>query len=224
MRRDVEAITRVCVYNRAATGSSDAPLSFPRTTQDMVNDLHILLNKANVIPPYILVGHSFGGLVTTLYAGQYPTEVVGMVLVESSQYDQGDRILEALPPDAFEEYEYLQDIKNYYESPLDSIWNITEKVDFLKSWEQVRTVKTLGDMPLVVLTRNPDHGFSAGAIPIEYAEKLEQAWQEGQANLKNLSSNGSQVISTKGTHSLQLTDYQLTIDTIKKMLEEIRSQ
>jgi pimeloyl-ACP methyl ester carboxylesterase len=75
--------TKVCSYDRAGMGFSDgAPL--PRDANATVNDLHALLHRANIQPPYVLVGHSIAGLYEPLFADRYPHEVVGMVLVDPS--------------------------------------------------------------------------------------------------------------------------------------------
>jgi len=73
---------RVCAYDRAGLGWSD-PGPLPRTSGQMVEELRILLRGANVEPPYILVGHSFGGLNVQLFAARYPQDVVGIVLADS---------------------------------------------------------------------------------------------------------------------------------------------
>src|SRR5262249_53706418 len=99
----VAAFTRVCAYDRPGTLTQrnpfldpNAPLFYPsrsdpvpqpRTTQDRVNDLHALLTAAAIPGPYVLVGHSAGGLVVRLYASEYPDDVVGMVLLDSTHED-----------------------------------------------------------------------------------------------------------------------------------------
>src|SRR5215216_3831319 len=77
---------RVCTFDRAGMGWSD-PGPQPRTSQQIVKELHTLLGNAGVQGPYVLVGHSFGGLNMQLYASQYPDEVKGMVLVDSAIAD-----------------------------------------------------------------------------------------------------------------------------------------
>ena len=79
----VAKFTRACWYDRAGYGWSD-PAPGPRTSAEIVNDLHKLLRAAGVAPPYVLVGHSFGGFNVRVFAGEYPGEVVGMVLVDSA--------------------------------------------------------------------------------------------------------------------------------------------
>jgi len=79
--------TRVFAYDRGGYGWSD-PCPKPRTGLRMVSELHALLQKAGVSSPYILVGHSYGGLLVRLYASQYPEEVTGIILVDGSPEDQ----------------------------------------------------------------------------------------------------------------------------------------
>lgn len=87
---EVAKETRVCVYDRAGRGWSEAdpePLSLERT----VRNLHTLLTNAKIEGPYIMVGHSIGGIYVRQFAADYPDEVVGMVLVDSSNPYQFDR-------------------------------------------------------------------------------------------------------------------------------------
>ena len=73
---------RVCTYDRANVGRSDDVPGL-RTGESSVRDLHRLLDAAGVEPPYVLLGGSFGGLISYTYAGTYPKEVVGMVLLDA---------------------------------------------------------------------------------------------------------------------------------------------
>src|SRR5437660_9720969 len=78
----VAKFARVCSYDRAGDGWSDLG-PHPRTFQQIVYELHTLLDKAGVRPPLVLVGHSYGGWLVRLYASIYPNDVAGMVLVEA---------------------------------------------------------------------------------------------------------------------------------------------
>ena len=82
VQRAVAAFARVASYDRAGLGWSD-PGPNPRTTRRIIEELHTLLDRAGIPPPYVLVGHSFGGFTARLYTATYPEEVVGMVLVDS---------------------------------------------------------------------------------------------------------------------------------------------
>lgn len=99
--------TRVCVYDRAGRGWSESdpePQSLART----VRNLHTLLENANIAGPYVLVGHSIGGIYVRQFAAEYPDEVVGMVLVDASNPYQFERYPEMLK----ENESYMQFAKN----------------------------------------------------------------------------------------------------------------
>jgi pimeloyl-ACP methyl ester carboxylesterase len=84
---EVAQATRVCAYDRAGWGWSDTGPA-PRDARQTAAELHTLLERAGVAGPYVLVGHSLGGLYVRMYASQYPGEVVGMVLLDSSHPEQ----------------------------------------------------------------------------------------------------------------------------------------
>jgi pimeloyl-ACP methyl ester carboxylesterase len=77
----VAAFTTACTYDRAGFGWSDAG-PMPRTAGRIAAELHALLRAAEVPPPYVLVGHSFGGLSIRAYASSYPEDVAGLVFVD----------------------------------------------------------------------------------------------------------------------------------------------
>jgi pimeloyl-ACP methyl ester carboxylesterase len=87
VQREVGGFTRVCSYDRPGFGWSDPPTS-PLSREQVATLLHQLLKTANVPEPYILVGHSAGGEYIRAYARQYPSEVLGMVFVDSSHESQ----------------------------------------------------------------------------------------------------------------------------------------
>jgi len=87
---------RVVSYDRAGLGWSDlGPM--PRTAERIVEELHLVLQRAGIAPPYVLVGHSFGGLTMQLFAAQFPDEVLGMVLIDAVVPAEWD------PPSAHDE-------------------------------------------------------------------------------------------------------------------------
>lgn len=88
---EVAKFARVCTYDRAGYAWSESSPT-PRTSQNMVQELYTLLKNAEIPPPYILVGHSLGGLNLSLFASQYPEEVAGLVLVDAVPPDVYDRL------------------------------------------------------------------------------------------------------------------------------------
>jgi pimeloyl-ACP methyl ester carboxylesterase len=85
---DVAQDSRVCVYDRAGKGWSD-PVDGPQDAVQIATDLHTLLARANVPGPYVLAGHSFGGLYVLTFAAQYPDQVAGLVLLDSTAPNPG---------------------------------------------------------------------------------------------------------------------------------------
>lgn len=81
IQTEIAKEARAVSYDRAGLGWSD-PGPAPRDAGQIVNELHQLLEQAHVCPPFILVGHSFGGLTTRLFAARYPEEVAGLVLID----------------------------------------------------------------------------------------------------------------------------------------------
>src|ERR687898_2742381 len=82
VQREVSDTTRVCAYDRAGMGWSEMGPD-PRDARQITSELHTLLSKAGIEEPYVLVGHSFGGMYMQTYAARYPDEVAGVALVDS---------------------------------------------------------------------------------------------------------------------------------------------
>src|SRR4028119_2508178 len=82
VQREVSGTTRVCAYDRAGMGWSEMGPD-PRDAKQITGELHTLLGKAGIEGPYVLVGHSFGGMYMQTYAARYPDEVAGVGLVDS---------------------------------------------------------------------------------------------------------------------------------------------
>ncbi len=91
VQRSIATQTRVCAYDRAGYGWSDEGPR-PRDSQQIVTELHMLLQNTGILGKYILVGHSLGGLFVQLYARTYPEEIAGIVLIDSVHPDQSLRM------------------------------------------------------------------------------------------------------------------------------------
>jgi pimeloyl-ACP methyl ester carboxylesterase len=90
VQQQLAKATRVCTYDRAGMGWSERGPE-PRDARQISSELHTLLNSADTEAPYVLVGHSYGGLYARLYAARYPNQVAGVVLVDSSHPEQFTR-------------------------------------------------------------------------------------------------------------------------------------
>jgi pimeloyl-ACP methyl ester carboxylesterase len=191
----------------------------PRRASTVVADLHALLElEAAAIPgPYVLVGHSFGGLFARLFASTYPDDVVGMVLVDAfpeslsqamspEQWVAYEEIFQPVPPE-------LADYKDLEFTELDA--SLTEMRD-------AAGATPLGPLPLIVLSRGqtmqlpPDlPGGLSGAM-------LESAWQAGQDELALLTPDARHTIATRSGHYIQLQQPELVIDAVRAVVDAVR--
>jgi pimeloyl-ACP methyl ester carboxylesterase len=235
----VAAFTRVCAYDRPGTlternpsldptgplffPSRSDPVPQPRTTQDRVNDLHALLGAAAIPGPYVLVGHSAGGLVVRLYASEYPDQVVGMVLLDSTHEDVWLRFQEALSPDQWAEFEALtvtnQELLDAY--PEAEQWYTAPLADDATTG-QVRAARQVAPqrpMPLAVLA----HGKPfADPFPGWPSDKMEGIMSALQQDLANLVPDARLEVATESGHNIHQDQPDLVIETIRDVVTAVR--
>jgi pimeloyl-ACP methyl ester carboxylesterase len=197
----VARFTRVLTYDRAGMGQSDVPAR-PRTCQDMVDDLSALLAGAQIGPPYVLVGHSFGGLLVRLFASQRPQDVTGMALVDASHEDRTEGFEKVLSP------ELIARNRAYLADPSKN----SEFVDRIPSEKQVRDARRSFDFPIIVLTR----GLPDEPDPVWPAE-LQQVEFNLQSEYLKLSPYSSQVIAQKSGHEIQKDQPELVVEAIRNL-------
>jgi pimeloyl-ACP methyl ester carboxylesterase len=92
---EISRSTRVIVYERAGIGASD-PGTQPRTIPQIIRELHALLEKINVPPPYVLVGHSYGGVIVRAFSSTFPKEVSGLVYVDPTDFTKTPGDMQAI--------------------------------------------------------------------------------------------------------------------------------
>jgi len=220
----VATTTRVCSYDRAnvpggASDSSDSHSSAPRlrSAAELVADLHALLAAAAVPGPYVLVGHSVGGLVARLYATTYPEEVVGMVLVDATHEDNWSWLEEEIGPDVWPTAvaEFTQAVAA----------GVLEPLDLEATAEQVREAREdrpLPAMPLILLTHTqpPD---AATLLPGLSVEASERRWSKQQADLVTLLPNSRQVLAAGSGHYIQRDRPDLVIEAITDVVEAVHN-
>jgi len=220
VQQAVAQFTHVCAFDRAGRGKSD-PAPKPRTSEDMVADLHALLANAHIPGPYILVGNSLGGFNARLYAHKYPDEVVGLVLVDSMHPGQFARFEQALPPETPQDPEGLKWFRQSFTSDYKDPTKNPEGFDQLTSHEQVRTVTSLGDLPVVVLAS----GTFLQLVPDpRLASHMHNVWQELQRDLAQLSSNSKFVVVEDSGHFIQVDRPQVVTEAIKELVEQVRGR
>jgi pimeloyl-ACP methyl ester carboxylesterase len=220
LAQQVQSFSRALIYDRAGLGESDlAPR--PRTIQDAVSDLHALLHTAQVPGPYLLVGHSFGGLIVRLYATQYPREVVGLVLLDVPHPEQCLWELQLLPAPSAQEPAALTVFRNTSTAEWTDPFNNREGFDRAASAAQVLASGHFGDLRLVVITAGIDE-WEEG-FPSEIARGLEADWMRSQQELVGLSSNSTHIVATQSTHAIQECQPDLVIDLIGKLVRKLRN-
>jgi pimeloyl-ACP methyl ester carboxylesterase len=220
VQQAVARFTRVCAFDRAGRGTSD-PAPTPRTSEDMVADLHALLANAYVPGPYILVGNSLGGFNARLYAHKYPDEVVGLVLVDSMHADQFARIEQALPPETPQDPEELKTFRQSFTQDYKDPTRNPEGFDQLASHEQGRVVTSLGDLPMVVLAASE---FRMRIPEARFGEYMQNMWYELQRDLARLSSNSKFVAVENSGHFIQIDRPQVVTDAIRELVEQVRGR
>jgi pimeloyl-ACP methyl ester carboxylesterase len=202
----VATFTRVVIYNRAGLEKSDMPAGpRPRTSQQIIDDLHTMLVNAGIKGPYVLVGHSFGGLNVRLFASQHPEKVAAIVLVDASHEDQYARFAALKSPEDREKYLSHEGGENH------------ERVDILSSAAQVRAAGPLPAVPLIVLTAGPRDEPSDAVSRATAAAQTEL-----QQNLAGLIPGGRQIVAENSGHFIQLDRPDLVVDAIRSAVEAVR--
>jgi pimeloyl-ACP methyl ester carboxylesterase len=232
--------TRVCSYDRAGLGYSDYS-RHPSTSKDFAKQLHTLLHNAGIPAPYVLVGHSMGGFDVRLYASLYRSDVAGMVLVDSSHPAQQSRLPPALNDmDAIwlREQEFFEFAMPFGIPRLlgfcgndaevraaecnfhDAREGVAELKAIAESAAQAAATGSLGDMPLVVLSHDPD--APQPDLPEDLVKPTNEAWQQMQEELVRLSARGKQVIAKNSGHYIQLDRPDLVIAGIRRVVDQVR--
>jgi pimeloyl-ACP methyl ester carboxylesterase len=218
VQQEIAGLTRVCRFDRAGRGKSDPAPTTPRTCADMVADLRALLHNAGIPPPYVLIGNSLGGMNARLYAYQYPEEIAGLVLVDGSHQDQFTRIGEALPepgPNSPESH------KGFYQFWAGGGWrdpaNNSDNANLVTSFEQVRAIRALGDLPMMVLAS--EAFLQEAPTSPETGTRLHEIWQDLQRDLANLSSNCVYGVVESSGHFIQRDRPEVVVDAIRRVLD-----
>jgi pimeloyl-ACP methyl ester carboxylesterase len=203
---EVRNETRVCVYDRAGFGWSESDPA-PQSLTRAARNLHTLLVNANIDGPYIMVGHSLGGVYVRQFAAEYPAEVVGMMLLDEANPQQFVKY-----PELFAEGDNFIGILNVIKflnrfgighlyfafggrmdfsalpEPQRSQYFETQAAEIAaghKIWADALDLKGVGDLPLIVVSRGVNLDFE---------------WSKYQADLATLSTNSLHITVEKADH------------------------
>ena len=226
---EVAKTTRVCTYDRAGLGWSNAS-SNPSDVTQFAKELHTLLQNANVPGPYVMVGHSLGGLIVRVFAHDYASQVAGVVLIDSMNPKQVTQSLS----NSLARWSFAQAVlarfgvgrlivkllglassmppneKAYwpqYIRPQSLHASASESRELPASAAEAAAVKSFGDLPLIVLTAKLNDN---------------PGWPEWQAELLQLSSNSQQLFAENSGHVIQDDEPDAVVDAIVTMVELVR--
>jgi pimeloyl-ACP methyl ester carboxylesterase len=202
--QEVAKFSHVIAYERSGlgyTGTGPAPRSSSRS----VDDLRALLAGAGIEGPYVLVGHSFGGLNVRLYASRYPKDVAGIVLIDASHEDQYSRYAALMPPQEREKYLLHEGGRN------------CERVDLVASGKEVSAAGPLPIVPFVVLSVDPRTTTEPLGNPEQAAAQTDM-----QLQLARLIDNGRHVVVEKSGHFIHLDHPDVVVDAIRSVVEAAR--
>ena len=199
---------RICAPARFGTGSSDAPPTV-QTFTSQAGDLHDALAAAGEPGPYVVVGHSFGGVEAVAFASRFADEVRGVLLIDASPVDW-PTVVCAVPDDG-------SVIAAGFRQTCDSITDAShnrERLDGERAFAELAAIAEpgkLGGLPMVVLTRAEVRydGLDAGA-----QASLAGAWQAGQARWAGMSSVGEVVEVPDTSHYVQVDQPEVVADRL----------
>ena len=207
----IETLGRVLAWNRFGVAGSSRPL-LPQTGTVVVDSLRELLAALALSPPYLLVGHSLGGLHAQLFARRFPHEVAGAVLIESTHARDRERLkghegrlakvlggLLSVPQRVFRA-------------------NLHAEVDWIDA--TAREVEAAGPFPPVPLAV-----VTGGQVPPRWLSRPEQTRikREHQLALATLSPRGRQVIAQRSGHFPQLTEPRVVLEVLREIAREAAS-
>lgn len=220
---EVAKTCRVVRYDRAGLGTSDAPPKKPRTSQDVAQDLHTLLANAKIPGPYVLVGHSVGGLHVRVFADLYPDAVAGVVLSDSAHPDQDAKWLAVFGPEAAGEEPAVAKGRLFLAGRLKDRGKNPEGIDMVATWEQVRAARSLGAKPLAVLTHSPKWKMVPD-LPDDVMGKIEGVSQTLQAEFKGLSTDSTHTVAEKAGHGIHVDEPELVVAAIREVVGKVQGK
>ena len=216
--------TRVCAYDRPGTlrnvglVSRSDPVPMPRTTRDAVAELHAMLKAADLPGPYVLVGHSLGGMIVRQYANTHPRQVAGLVLVDALN----EKLAPLLGPDYWARYVAFQ----YVPVPGFEDYRDSETFDFAASAHQLRRAARArplrSKLPVYVLSKGQSFGVPDDALGFSTAT-LDLAWRKAQNWLARLVPHTPHVIAADSGHDIHVNDPQLVIKAIRQVVKRVRA-
>jgi pimeloyl-ACP methyl ester carboxylesterase len=210
-----ESATTVA-YSRAGFGRSDLGSS-NHSAREEVSDLHELLHRLPIRPPYVLVGRSYGGLLVRLYTSRYPDEVAGLVIVDGAHEQQVQRYgaLDSAYPSQF---------RAFFDSLLATLPAGAESAEIRETMRiqaagTVEGLSPLPDIPIAVLTSMKVDSTSRY---VNATARGHEVWRALHDEWFRRSRNGIHIETSRSGHGIQSDEPQLVISAIRFVLDEVR--
>jgi pimeloyl-ACP methyl ester carboxylesterase len=234
--------TRVCAYDRAGYGRSEAASSL-RDADNIADDLHNLLLAAKIDGPIVLMGHSIAGIYLRDFVSRYPAQVAGLILIDSSTPLQNrapawKKLREEQPPSGWKAWikqlVYSAGIPRLQGQCSRSLRGMdahaaklvtedachtnvatvaAELASFDRSGEETVHTGPYGDLPILIFSHDPSKTPT---------DDVETAWTQMQANLKNLSTHSKQIIAKGSSHFVQSDRRDLIEKEVPRFIDQIR--
>ena len=240
----VAAVTRVCSYDRAGMGWSEPAPQRGYSARRVVDDLARALDQAGEKPPFVLVGHSFGGIYVRLFAAEHRSAVAGVVLVDSSHEDQfllvgriGSKTLHMIKPREYEddaawaalfapEPGAVAVAPGGPQAPLPPDFDYRDNARKDMAWlhrERQREPQPLGDRPLVVITAGKVEDDDA-RLSVEQRAELRASRLRLQQDLLKLSRRSRQILAANSGHEVHKDQPALVVDAIRDVVNIVRDR
>ena len=206
---EIGRTTRVCAYDRAGLAASDAVPGVRDASND-VRDLERLLARGPIAPPYVLVGHSYGGFLARLFARAHPEQVAGVVFVDAPGYDATRRQLAIWPRS---------------QAPaLRRDWakSVQFGVDLKGSDALESELRRLGDTPVVAITGA--RTWTESGLPPRLGRAQQRLWRVLHAELAGLSTEHVHVLALRSNHFVMEAQPEVVADGATAVVRAIRDK